>query len=369
MNTSIAAIGTATPANKYTQHEIAEYMVNALDLDPARARRLHALYRATGISTRHSVLADYRAMPANDTFFNQTNGTLTLPGTASRMLRYRKEALGLSLQAVAQCLGQDLSTTPNNITHLITVSCTGMYAPGLDIELIERLGLSPNTERTCINFMGCYAAFPALKAAHAICKANPQARVLVLCIEMCSLHFQNKTDDDNLLANAIFADGAAAVIVRNTQPHEPALVMNRFFCGLLPKGKQDMAWAIGNLGFEMRLSAYVPDIIRTGISSLINQLLSSHGSDLKAVNHYAIHPGGKKILQAIEAELGLTRHDNRFAYQVLSQYGNMSSPTVLFVLKALWQAATPGNNGQQALSLAFGPGLTLESALFTITGQ
>ena len=140
MNTSIAAIGTATPANKYTQHEIAEYMVNALDLDPARARRLHALYRATGISTRHSVLADYRAMPANDTFFNQTNGTLTLPGTASRMLRYRKEALGLSLQAVAQCLGQDLSTTPNNITHLITVSCTGMYAPGLDIELIERLG-------------------------------------------------------------------------------------------------------------------------------------------------------------------------------------------------------------------------------------
>src|SRR5699024_10541350 len=147
------------------------------------------------------------------------------------------------------------------ITHLITVSCTGMYAPGLDIEIVQEARLSPSVKRTAINFMGCYAAFNAIKVGDAICKAEAEARVLIVCVELCSIHFQKKKDDDNILSNALFGDGAAAIVLQSTPPQAASLALERFHCDLSFEGKQEMAWHIGDHGFEMRLSAYVPDMI------------------------------------------------------------------------------------------------------------
>lgn len=358
----IASIGTANPENRIPQGDIARFMVKAMHLERDQARRLNAIFRGSGIQHRHSVLADY-GKQSGFTFFSE-NGA-PFPSTSSRLKVYRQYALPLSLAAIKDCVRRLDGFNLKDITHLIVVSCTGMYAPGLDIEITQSLKLSPTVERTCINFMGCYAAFNALRVARAFCLSQPEARVLVVCTELCSLHFQRDPSDDNLLANALFADGAAALIMQNTPPqHGFSLEPVAFNQCTLPEGTNDMAWGIGDFGFEMKLSAYVPDVIRSGIRPLTSALLN--GSNKDDIRYYAIHPGGRRILEAIEDELELTHEDNIFAYGVLKSFGNMSSPTVLFVLRDIMNALSPRDEGQRVLSFAFGPGLTLESALLRI---
>jgi prepilin-type processing-associated H-X9-DG protein len=241
-----------------------------------------------------------------------------------------------------------------------------MYAPGLDIDLVKQLRLQTTVQRTAINFMGCYAAFNALKVADAFCKSDPDARVLIVCTELCSLHFQREATEDNLLANALFADGSAAVLVESTSKSTLKLKFESFHNDLSREGDQDMAWTVGDLGFEMKLSSYVPEIIRSGIAELTNSLLKKISKKLSDIHHFAIHPGGKKILEVIEKELGISHSQNQSAYQVLQQYGNMSSPTVLFVLKEVIKTLSKKNEGENILSFAFGPGLTLESMVLQI---
>ena len=253
-----------------------------------------------------------------------------------------------------------------SVTHLITVSCTGLYAPGLDIELVNKLRLPTSVERTGINFMGCYAAFNALKAADAFCKQNEDAKVLILCTELCSLHFQKAPSEDNMISNALFADGAAAVLMENTRTSGIRLVPERFISELISEGSTAMAWSVGDLGFEMLLSTYVPAIIKNGIGKLTSTMLNSFSKNISDVRYFAIHPGGRKILENIEQELGLKREDNDPAYHVLRNYGNMSSPTILFVLAEIIKRITNKDNGQNILGFAFGPGLTLESMLLKI---
>lgn len=365
---TIQSIGTALPENSIDQKRIAEFMSQAHGFDQDRKNKLLALYRASGISQRHSVIADYASLdPKSWSFYPKSEDLSPSPSTEDRSKLYRKHAINLSLKAVENCLGK-LPIHKEEITHIITVSCTGMYAPGLDIDLVKSMGLSTNVQRTSINFMGCYAALTAIKAADAICKSQDEAKVLVVATELCTIHFQNKTDDDNLLANAIFSDGSAAMLITNGS-HEyggnPLLSPKAFHCDLLIDGEKDMAWNIGDFGFEMKLSAYVPDLVQSGIKSLVSSLTGKLGkSDIK---HYAIHPGGKKILTVIEDELGIEKSANHTAHQVLREYGNMSSPTVLFVLKALMESLSEDHKGDQVLSLAFGPGLTLESVLFEIS--
>jgi prepilin-type processing-associated H-X9-DG protein len=241
-----------------------------------------------------------------------------------------------------------------------------MYAPGLDIDLVKHLKLSYTVQRTAINFMGCYAAFNALKIADAFCKTDPQAKVLIVCTELCSLHFQREATDDNLLANALFADGSASVLVESETDSGLQLTLESFHSELSKEGEQDMAWTVGDLGFEMKLSAYVPEIIRGGIAGLTSSLLKKISRKLTDIRHFAIHPGGKKILEAIEQELGLNREQNAAAYYVLERYGNMSSPTVLFVLKEVVNNMSKQHIGDHVLSFAFGPGLTLESMILKV---
>ena len=366
MPSYINAIGTATPAFCFPQVQIAEFMADALQLRGDDRRRLVALHRSTHIQQRHTVIGDYGSSNGNFQFFPNTPDLEPFPSVSARMGAYRQHAAPLAVRAITDCLKDYPTFQLADVTHLITVSCTGMYAPGLDIELIELLGLQTSTQRTAINFMGCYGAFNGLKLADTICRAEPDAKVLVVCVELCSLHFQKSTADDHLLSNALFADGAAAVLVEAQPKPGIALQMNTFFCDLVLAGKQEMAWHIADFGFEMTLSSYVPDLIEKGIRQLVNRLLQHTDVALELISHFAIHPGGRRILEVIEQQLGLKPEDNRYAYQILRQYGNMSSPTVLFVLAALCKDLDSSHAQQNILSCAFGPGLTLESMVLEV---
>ena len=375
MSSYISAIGTAVPDHQIAQSDIARFMANTLQLKANDRRRLLALYRASGIAYRHSVLADY-GRTDNFTFFPNTPDLEPFPAIQQRMQLYQQEAIRLSYAAATNCLDKLPTIRRSDITHLIYVSCTGMYAPGVDIELIHQLGLNTHTQRTAVNFMGCYAAFNALKVADSIVKAYSEAKVLLVCTELCSIHFQKGTDEDTLLANALFADGSAAALVSGESNLSSAqLQLDRFYCDLAPDGQKDMAWQIGNHGFEMRLSSYVPQIIREQIQQIVQRLLqhlTHHPEDYQptlpgaSIDYYAIHPGGKRILQVIEEVLSLVKQDNHHAYQVLRQYGNMSSPTILFVLQSLIADLGEADHNKSVLGLAFGPGLTLESMLLRI---
>jgi predicted naringenin-chalcone synthase len=368
MPSYLGAIGTALPPHRLAQPVIADFMARALELDADGTRKLRALYRVSGIEHRYSVLPDYGRTLGDYEFFPNTLGLEPFPSVSPRMAAYRREALPLAVAAAQDSLRQAPGIEATSLTHLITVSCTGMYAPGLDIELVQALGLRHDVRRTCVNFMGCYAAVNALRLADSMVRADPAARVLVVSVELCTLHFQKSHAEDHLVSNALFSDGAAAALVLG-QPlpgPAPCLAMQAFHCGLEPEGTRDMAWHIGDTGFEMTLSGYVPALIERGIGQLIAGLLRELPVQLADIRQFALHPGGRKILEAIEQALGLSRHDNRFAYQVLRDYGNMSSATVLFVLRELLAATTPADAGAPVLSCAFGPGLTLEAILLEV---
>ena len=369
MPSYLGAIGTANPVHRIAQPQIADFMAQALQFGEGDTRKLRALYRVSGIAQRYSVLPDYGRANGDYTFFPNTPTLEPFPSVGQRMAVYRREALPLATEAVRDCLRQVPDVAPASITHLVTVSCTGMYAPGLDIELVQALGLRSDVRRTCVNFMGCYAAVNALKLADAFCRADASARVLIVSVELCTIHFQKSPEEDHLISNALFGDGAAAALVQALPlPNgAPSLALKGFHCGLEPDGHDDMAWHINDFGFEMTLSSYVPKLIQRGIGKLTDGLLASLPVQLRDIRHFAIHPGGRKILETIETELGLTREDNRHAYRVLRNYGNMSSATVLFVLREVLAAATPADHGAPVLSFAFGPGLTMEAMLLQLS--
>lgn len=361
----VTAIGTANPAHRFSQSTIADFMLRSMKLRNGDARKLKTIFRVSGIEYRHSVLEDY-GRTEGYTFFSRTADFEPFPSTEDRLSVFRKEAAGLSANAVADLLSFYPSFDLKKVTHLVVVCCTGMYAPGLDIDIVKKLSLNPTVERTAINFMGCYAAFNALKVADAVCKSNSTAKVLIVCAELCSLHFQADGTDDNLLANALFGDGAAAILVEGESGSKLKLRLESFHNDLAMEGEQDMAWTVGDLGFEMRLSSYVPDIIRGGIASLTDKLLQKTSMKLSDIAHFAIHPGGKRILEVIGQTLGISKEQNRHAYSVLQRYGNMSSATVPFVIREIINSLRPKNQGEYILSFAFGPGLTLESMVLKI---
>ncbi|MEQ9302050.1 MAG: type III polyketide synthase [Cyclobacteriaceae bacterium] len=360
MTSIISSIGTATPEHHLTQKQISSFMAEALEMDEDQRHQLEVLYRASGIQSRYSVLPDFGAHREQYEFFSKENGLEPFPTVGDRMNLYQREALPLAVKAIA-----DMNRNLDGITHLVTVSCTGMYAPGLDIQLIEELDLPTTIHRTAINYMGCYAAFNALKLADSFCQNNSTAKVLIVCLELCSIHFQKHNDEDTMLANALFGDGAAAVMVES-KSEGLGLSLEHFHCDIVPSGKKDMAWQISDFGFEMKLSSYVPEIIKGGIHSLTKSLLGHLGMARKDIDLFAIHPGGKRILQVIEEELSMSKEDNQHAYDVLRECGNMSSPTVLFVLRQLMNSLSEGDQDKNILSFAFGPGLTLESMLLKV---
>ena len=277
---------------------------------------------------------------------------------------YTQEAKQLFTCAARKAVQACPAHTAKDITHVITVSCTGFFAPGPDYFIVKDLGLAPSTGRYHIGFMGCYAAFPALKMAKAFCEADPDAVVLIVSLELCTLHLRPPNDIDSIIATSVFADGGAAAIVSSQEPSaaEQSLRLEDLNTTLTPDGEGDMAWTIGDEGFNMVLSTYVPQILEANISDAVEPLLSKANVSKEAIDHWAVHPGGRAILDKIETGLGLCESKLASSRRVLRECGNMSSATVLFVLKDSLEKAAKDDT---IYALAFGPGLTVESGLFT----
>ena len=356
----IVSIGTAVPEYRHEQEKIFEFMSRVYAINETEKRKLRFLYKYSGIKNRYSVLNDY-SLPASEwKFFIPTENLEPFPSIEKRMKSFREHAAPLSLKAIDNCLTDFQDQT---ITHLITVSCTGMSAPGLDLELMELLDLPATTWRTSVNFMGCYAAIHALKLADVICKSDTKATVLIVCVELCTLHFQKKYNPDNISSGILFGDGAAAVLV--TGNNEMAgMNIEHFYSSVSLKNKQEMVWEMSSSGFLLTLSGYIPDLIEEDFGGFVNDALT--GTDLKKedITHWCIHPGGKKILEAVHNSLQFTNGQLEHCYDVLNDYGNMSSPTVLFVLQRIQQAL---NNKQRnnIFGAAFGPGLTIETFILS----
>jgi predicted naringenin-chalcone synthase len=236
-----------------------------------------------------------------------------------------------------------------------------MSAPGLDLQIIEMMDLPKNIYRTSVNFMGCYAAIHGLKIADAICKTEPLARVLVVCTELCTLHFQREATMDNIASSLLFSDGSAAALVTHDSNQRRGLSLDGFYSEILPKGKRDMSWEISSTGFLMTLSGYIPELISEDFSMLVKRSLANTNLRPEDIGHWCIHPGGKRILDAIHRSLGFASGQLSDCYEVLKEYGNMSSPTILFVLKKMWRNIMHQEMTSRVFCAAFGPGLTMET--------
>jgi predicted naringenin-chalcone synthase len=238
--------------------------------------------------------------------------------------------------------------------------------PGPDWNIVTELGLAPTVERYHLGFMGCYAALPALRMARQFCLAQPDAVVLVVSLELCSLHMRTKSDADSILGNALFSDGAAAALVSALPPtgDQPVFALDHFASALAAEGQGDMAWEIGNHGFNLVLSSYVPDVIEANVTRIVNGLLAPRGLSPTDVRFWAIHPGGKSILDKVEKSLALEAWQIAPSREVLRDYGNMSSATVLFVLQRL--LTLPEAEPCTIATMAFGPGLTIECGLLQL---
>jgi predicted naringenin-chalcone synthase len=240
------------------------------------------------------------------------------------------------------------------------VSCTGMSAPGLDLEIVSSLGLPNTVFRTSVNFMGCYAAIHALKLADALCNSDAAAKILIVCTELCTLHFQREPTMNNLLSSLLFSDGSAAVLVTRDDHPAKGIHLDGFYSEIMPKGKKDMSWQLSSTGFQMGLSSYVPELIEEDFAGLVRHALEKYHIPREKVGHWCIHPGGKKILEAIHKSMHFTNGHLDTSFQVLKEYGNMSSATILFVLERMLSAFDYGRPNV-VFGAAFGPGLTMES--------
>lgn len=451
MTVFIHRLETSVPETHYDQSFACELMQRNVSERTGVRRMLRSIYHHSGIRKRHSVISDFSKPGASPLFFNNDGSRVLTPDTRKRNDVYTREARKLFTDLGRKLIHNTPGFSREDVTHVVTVSCTGFFAPGPDYYVVRDLGLPGSTQRYHIGFMGCYAAFQGLKMADAICRSEPGAVVLVLCVELCTLHLQFSDDTDAMISASVFADGGAGALVSSRTPQNagpfrnagttpdateklsdnaspgiptravppetpsvtapagkpsgaaspPVLEMISFHNDLTSEGEQDMAWTIGNQGFEMRLSTYVPDIIRSNIGPMLNKILQGAGLQKNDIGHWAVHPGGRAILDKVRDALDLDEAQLGASRSVLREYGNMSSATILFVLKEMMdryaesglqsgsasgpqdtsyhasqnasqhgsqdasQHAKPAkpSSSDTVFAMAFGPGLTIETGL------
>jgi len=296
------------------------------------------------IDHRYSLL-----QPADNPLNLDTNFYISDPSTQHRMDFYEKHAFTLARKALDKL---DL----NCITHIIFTTCTGFYAPGIDWQIIRHYGLNPSIERTVIGFMGCFAAVNALKLARHIIRSEQSAYVLVVNLELCTIHMQRTDSLEKILSFLIFADGCAAGIV---SAKRMGLELQSFSSTFLTDTPDHITWHIGNSGFDMALKGEVPHEISAALVKNGNALLA--GREIPEIRHWAVHPGGRSILDAVQEGLGLKNDALHISRDILRRYGNMSSASLMFVLKEILDKPDSSGDG---CGLAFGPGLTVESMIF-----
>jgi len=340
---AILSLATGLPAQRYTQAEIFEYLQPLF----TRARHARSIFNHSGIA--------YRSMVVDREYYT------TERRTENRNERYLAEALPLGEATLRRCL-EAAGCGPEAVDDFFVVSCTGFDIPGLDLRLAGQLGMRSDLRRTCVLGMGCYGAFPALLRAREAVAARPGRRALVLALELCSLHMQMDDSLENMIVSALFADGAAAALIgeANGSRLGPRLIDSETHCDY--RTFDHMAFHITDHGFRMQLSAYVPELLAAKIEDFVDGLLRRNHIGRGDVRFWGVHPGGSKILDHLQSRLGLTDAHLDFSRSILRDYGNMSSPTILFVLDEIQRRGEP-QPGDYGLLLAFGPGLTMESAL------
>ena len=372
MTVTLRGLSTAVPPTVLIQDQVRDVFAAQPGLSRLAQRIVPTSFNVSGIETRHTVIEEltFDDVDGEREFFDPVSGELLMPGTKVRNELYIREATKLYVEAGRLALDALDDVAASDVTHVITVSCTGFYAPGPDYMLVRELGLGLAVQRFHLGFMGCYATMPALRLAKQLVEANADAVVLVVTAELCTLHLRSSNDPDTIVASSLFADGAGAGIVSSRMPAagEVALGLDRFETVITPVGEADMAWKIGDNGFEMILSTYVPHIIDEHIESAIAPLLAPEpglvADPAGAVAHWAIHPGGRSILDKVESKLALSEEQLVPARETLRDFGNMSSATIAFVLRNILDNGAL--HGDRVLGMAFGPGLTVETGLFTV---
>lgn len=333
------------------EHDIHQKFVDfvpSLLQDPRHRKLFSRMVERCQINHRYSCV---NPDVANDQRWSGLYTSNSFPSTDKRMKSYQENAFSLAQKA----LDPLLLKRGEEITHLIITTCTGFYAPGIDHEIINHYGLSPSIERTVIGFMGCYAGMNALKSARHVVRSDKNAKVLVVNLELCTLHLQETDDLEKILSFLIFADGCSASII-SADP--VGIELQSFYSTVVPESADQITWAIGESGFDMRLAGEVPATIAARLPEILPHILQENS--VSDIDHWAIHPGGRTILDAVRAGLGIEEDSLRHSRKVLRNFGNMSSATIMFVLKSIMEQKIPG----RGCGMAFGPGLTVESMLF-----
>lgn len=362
MSLAILGLGTAVPPHSITREE--SVALAALNNFPSERERrtIPALYRMAGVHKRHSALLRARESEADgpqyDLLHPPRHANDLGPPVSERMQAYEERAHPLAHQAVQRAL-EASGVAPSAITHLVTVSCSGFFAPGVDVKLIGSLGLPRTVERAHVGFMGCQGALNGLRVAEGFAQSRPDAHVLLCAVELCSLHYHYGWDPEKIVANALFADGAAALVGTAAGKRSGWNLRATGAC-LIPDSEDAMTWRIRDHGFAMSLSPAVPGLIEAHLRPWVESWLAREGLTIDDVRTWAVHPGGPRILSSARKALGLPEAALEVSQSVLREYGNMSSPTILFILERLRALAAP----PPCVALAFGPGLMAEAVLF-----
>ncbi|MGE5432689.1 MAG: type III polyketide synthase [Syntrophomonadaceae bacterium] len=357
-------IATSLPPYRVNQAKAAEELKKRMAERPAVARMIDMAASHSGIDSRYVVVPDAEENPEIK-FYSKD---IALPGTKLRMQEYEKWSKELTVKAVKD-LFDKTNFSPAGIGRLITISCTGFFAPGLDYHLMKTFGIPACTQRTNIGFMGCAASiigFTSVLEAMNSARNSSAPNTLLVSVELCSLHLQMQPTRDNILANIIFADGCAAALfsnLRTVSAAKPRLELLATRSVLFDNSDQFMGWKIGDFGFEMMLSSELPNIIlREAVPALL-KIIDEMGLSRNSIKYWALHPGGRAILDAMQTGIGLSDGEMAASRAVLNNYGNMSSASILFVMKELLEKEN-FEKGDILLAVAFGPGLTMETAFF-----
>ena len=369
MALDVLSIGTALPKTHVSQEDALTIAQTLLGPEGEDREWLGKVYAGCGIGKRHfsvnnQVVRDILegTNESNSPFLPREHMPAG-PTTKERMDHYEEFAGPLALSATTQALG-DAEIDPTTIRQLVTVSCTGFFSPGVDQHIIREVPLSSGIERTHVGFMGCHGALNGLRAAHGLANLYPGQPVLLVAGEHCSLHNHYLWEKEKLVANALFGDGAAALVMRQTPGHPNVPSTGLRLAGsascIVPNSTDLMSWRVGDNGFTMTLSPRIPALVRRILPGWITAFLAEHGLTPSEVKGWAVHPGGPRILDAVEEAMGLGQNGLEDSRAILAEVGNISSPTVLFILQRMLRR----QQQMPIVALGFGPGIAIEAALF-----
>lgn len=357
----IQGIGTALPPHRLCQDDVFAKIEASLREDPHALRWAKRIFKQCGVQVRYTCEEDF-LKPADQCTYLSTDKQQAAPSTSKRMEVYRRESVPLAEKAAEEAI-RDAGVEASGITHILTVSCTGQFLPGLDTVLIHRLGLSARIQRIPLTFQGCAAGLRAIQLAQQIVSASPAAVVLIVCVELCTIHLQPSGSREALFGASFFGDGASACIVSSGEvDQQRGFQLDGGHSVLLPDSADEMIWEVGDTGFDLYLSPNIPKLLRTFLQDEVDRLLG--GGALPPL--WAIHPGGRGIVDAVQDLFGLEDSQTEFSRNVLRDFGNLSSATLLFVLKGMRERLREQGEGERSgVALAFGPGLTAELLRFT----